>query len=55
MDALINALMNLFIFAAPFVILYFVIAAAVKRGIDSSETGKSILERHYERKNSKSK
>lgn len=53
MDVFITSLMNLFIFAAPFVILYFVIAAAVKKGIDSSEAGKSILEKHYERKNTK--
>lgn len=40
----IAMLMNLVIFAAPFIILYFVIAAAVKKGIDSSETGRRLLD-----------
>lgn len=53
MDYIIGILMNLVIYAAPFVILYFVVTAAVRKGIDSSETGRVILEKHYERKNKK--
>jgi len=41
--------MNLFIFAVPFVILYFVIAAGVKKGLDSSEVGRVVLEKYHER------
>ena len=51
----VGALMNLFIFAVPFVILYFVIAAAVKKGLDSSEVGRVVLEKYHERKSMNNK
>ncbi|MBP2076820.1 hypothetical protein [Oceanobacillus polygoni] len=45
--------LNLVVYAVPFLILYFVIAAAVKRGIDRSEVGKMLVEKHLEKNNKK--
>ena len=36
-------LLSFIAFILPFIILFFVVAAGVKRGIDSSETGKAIV------------
>ncbi|GGN51335.1 MULTISPECIES: hypothetical protein [Oceanobacillus] len=44
------SLLNLFVFVVPFIILYFVIAAGVKKGIEASTVGQAILEEHHERK-----
>ncbi|MCM3739653.1 hypothetical protein M3210_05160 [Oceanobacillus luteolus] len=46
MDFLVT-LMQLFIYIVPFIVLYFVIAAAVKKGLDSSEVGRVILEKYH--------
>lgn len=49
MDILIASLVNLFVFVAPFIILYFVIAAAVRKGIDNSILGRTALEKLLQR------
>jgi len=38
----------------PFVILYLVIAAGVRRGIDGSDTGRALREKLYEEERKKS-
>ena len=53
MESFIGLFMNLFVFIAPFVILYFVITLAVRKGIDTSEAGRAFIEKHYERKMNK--
>lgn len=50
MDILIASLVNLFVFVAPFIILYFVIVAAVRKGIDSSILSRTALEKLLEKK-----
>ncbi|MFD1849863.1 hypothetical protein [Oceanobacillus bengalensis] len=43
-------IMSLVVYTIPFVILYFVIAAGVKRGIDQSEVGRMIKEKYLEKR-----
>lgn len=50
-----TAFMSLVIYIVPFIILYFVISAAVKKGIESSEIGRIILEKYHEEKAKKRK
>ncbi len=50
-----TAFMSLVIYIVPFIILYFVISAAVKKGIESSEVGRIILEKYHEEKAKKRK
>ena len=47
---IVASLLNLFLFIVPFIILYFVIAAAVKKGIEASSVGQAILEEQQEQK-----
>lgn len=49
LEQFLNMLVNLVIFALPFVILYFVIAAGVKKGIESSEIGRALVEKRLEK------
>jgi hypothetical protein len=51
----ITALMGIVVYAIPFVILYFVVAAAVKKGIETSEVGRVILQKHVEETNNNRK
>ena len=53
METVIVTLMNLVAYIVPFIIIYFVVAAGVKKGIDSSETGKAILENYLVKKKDK--
>lgn len=48
-------LLSFIAFILPFIILFFVVAAGVKRGIDSSETGKAILRGMVEQETAKKK
>lgn len=50
MESIVNIFLNFIIYIVPFLILYFVVAAGVKKGIDSSEVGRALLEKHHERK-----
>ncbi|SES65507.1 hypothetical protein SAMN05216389_101270 [Oceanobacillus limi] len=45
MGEFLTFLMNVFIYVIPIIILYFVIQAAVRNGINHSEVGKYILEK----------
>ncbi|WP_199860629.1 hypothetical protein [Oceanobacillus damuensis] len=42
-------IMGLLVYIIPFIVLYFVIAAGVKRGLDQSEVGRIIMEKQYEK------
>ncbi|MFC4024653.1 hypothetical protein ACFOUV_12685 [Oceanobacillus longus] len=48
-------LMALVVYIIPIIILYFVIAAGVKKGLDRSEVGRIIMERHDEKNNQTNK
>ncbi|MHA6251566.1 hypothetical protein [Oceanobacillus sp. CAU 1775] len=50
MESILNIILSFVVYIVPFLILYFVVAAGVKKGIDSSEAGRAILEKHHERK-----
>ena len=50
MESFVNIVLNFVVYVIPFLILYFVVAAGVKKGIDSSEVGRALLEKHHERK-----
>ncbi|WP_249870659.1 hypothetical protein [Oceanobacillus saliphilus] len=41
--------MGLVIYIIPFIVLYFVIAAGVKKGLDNSEVGRMITEKYDEK------
>ncbi|WP_165769092.1 hypothetical protein [Virgibacillus profundi] len=41
----IQVIMTMVVYVAPFIILYFVVAAAVKKGIDSSQAGRALVEK----------
>lgn len=45
--------MNLVVYIIPFIVIYFVVAAGVKKGIDSSATGRAILENYLDKKKDK--
>lgn len=47
---LVTSLMGLFIYIVPFIILYFVISLGVRKGIETSEVGRVILEKYHEEK-----
>jgi hypothetical protein len=51
----VDIFMGLVVYAVPFIILYFVVAAGVKKGIETSEVGRAILEEHIEKQNKKKK
>jgi len=46
----IVTLLNLVAYIIPFIVLYFVVAAGVKKGIDSSEAGKALLAQYLDKK-----
>ncbi|MEC5425706.1 hypothetical protein QGM71_19745 [Virgibacillus sp. C22-A2] len=46
---IVSILMGLVIYIAPIIILYFIIQLAVRKGIDNSEAGRAIIEKHYEK------
>lgn len=41
----VQILMTIVVYVAPIIILYFVVAAAVKKGIDRSEAGRALVEK----------